>query len=745
MTRIIFILVAVLSAAAQAPRFDAWRIIGPGGGGAMFHPTISPHDSKVVLVSCDMTGAYISLDGGNSWRMFNLGGGVDFFTFDPLDTKTIYAGRSGALFRTTDLARSWNRIFPDTTNPGVLKDDHAEEVVDRQMRALEVDPADSKILYATIIENRAAALYMSSDWGKTWKKDAELPGGGRRLYVDAKSPKADRTIYVVGSNAIAFREKGRWTTGTNPEGGGPVRSFSGAFPPSGGRLVLYATGQTGLHTSTDGGLKWKPIGMISGLFGWGTMEWPKPDVYTVAVAPNRPDVAYVSYTNFRYSLRRKGQQNYLGVARTTDGGRNWTFVWDEPRDGAPNIKDPWITARFGYRWGGQPQSLVVAPGDPNIVFGTDDGRTMRTVNGGETWEGVYSRAVSGRNATTGLDVTTGYGVHFDPFDHQRMFVSYTDIGLFRSEDGGASWISSSKGAPNSWVNTTYWMEFDPTVKDRVWAVMSGTHDLPRPKMWRKNSPANFRGGVVYSEDGGRNWTTHLSNLPSMAATHLLLDPKSPPATRVLYVAGMGTGVFKSQDGGKTWVKKNEGIEVPQPLAWRLVRDGEGTLYLIVARKSEDGSFGNASDGALFRSTDGAEHWEPVPLPTGLNGPVGLAIDPKNPRRLYLAAWGRKGPPGQADLQGGIFLSTDRGGTWRNVLSKDQHIYDVTIDPRDSKILYACGFESSAWRSADQGQTWKRIPGYDFKWGHRVIPDPDHAGKIYITTFGGGVWYGAGVF
>jgi photosystem II stability/assembly factor-like uncharacterized protein len=123
----------------------------------------------------------------------------------------------------------------------------------------------------------------------------------------------------------------------------------------------------------------------------------------------------------------------------------------------------------------------------------------------------------------------------------------------------------------------------------------------------------------------------------------------------------------------------------------------------------------------------------------LNGPNGLAIDPRDPSRLYLAAWGREA--GKEARDGGIFLSTDSGQTWRSVLSKDQHIYDVTIDPRDPKLLYAGGFESSAWRSTDRGETWRRIAGYDFKWGHRVIPDPDDAKKIYVTTFGGSVWHG----
>jgi hypothetical protein len=72
-----------------------FKIIGPGGGGAMFHPTVSPHDPNTVLVSCDMTGSYITHDGGKSWRMFNLRGVVQFFVFDPLNRKVIYAGSNG--------------------------------------------------------------------------------------------------------------------------------------------------------------------------------------------------------------------------------------------------------------------------------------------------------------------------------------------------------------------------------------------------------------------------------------------------------------------------------------------------------------------------------------------------------------------------------------------------------------------------------------------------------------------------
>lgn len=728
---------------AVAPRFDAWKVLGPGGGGAQFIPTISRHDPRTVLVGCDMTGSYISHNAGESWRMFNLRGRARFFVFDPTDPKTIYAATSG-LWRSTDSGKTWSLVFPSPASvTGVrMVGDHAGERIltgdgeSQIVTALAVDPANSEVLYAAMTEDREPALHTSTDWGKTWRKVAELPGHGRKIFVDPRSAEANRTVYVVGTNSVAVREDGKWRRGEAPEGVASFKDVCAGFPRDGRKLVLYAVGltqenrQAGLYVSRDGGTTWVRANIAP--------DFPEalaPRLEAVACSDRDPAVAYVSYGNLRIAAER-----YFGVAKTVDTGQTWRLVWKESRTSARNVNDVWISRRFGPGWGSNPLALGVAPGDPNICYGTDYGRTMRTTDGGETWHGVYSRETAGSGfTTTGLDVTTCYGVHFDPFDSKRILISYTDIGLFRSEDGGTSWVSSTMGVPRPWVNTTYWVEFDPRVKGRMWGVMSGVHDLPRPKMWRHRSTATYNGGVCISEDGGKNWRVASETLPPTAATHILLDPASAADARVLYVAGFGRGVFKSTDGGTTWTLKNNGIEGTGPMAWRLARDRNSALYLVVARRTEDGSYGNRGDGAVYRSADGAEHWEKLPLPEGLNGPNGIAIDPEDSNRLYLAAW-RRANPGP-DGQGGVFLSTDRGKSWRRMLSRDQHVYDVTIDPRDPKILYACGFESSAWRSTDRGETWKRIQGFNFKWGHRVIPDPQNPKMIYITTFGGSVWYG----
>ncbi len=58
---------------------NAWGTVGYGGGGAMFYPEVSPFDPDYAFVSCDMTGSYVTYNGGESWKMFNLHSPVDFY------------------------------------------------------------------------------------------------------------------------------------------------------------------------------------------------------------------------------------------------------------------------------------------------------------------------------------------------------------------------------------------------------------------------------------------------------------------------------------------------------------------------------------------------------------------------------------------------------------------------------------------------------------------------------------------
>ena len=734
----LIVFLAAFSSPASSPKPEAthFRPIGPGGGGALFVPTISPHNPKRVVVACDMTGSYITNDAGESWRMFNLQGRVKFFAFDPKAPDTIYAESVG-LWRSVDGGLTWSLVYPDpgkVSGMEYVSDDSAVVFAGLEkpgvFTALAIDPNDSKILYAASQQGDSHSLRWSKDWGKTWQTLGTLPGAALRVAVDGDSPAANRTVYVLGVTFVSIYATNQWRQRNLPQGVEAFSAFSVAFAPH-SVVVIYAASKSALFVSSDGASTWKKLELP----GSGAT------VRTVAASASNPNIAYVSYKNLQEGLLTKTTS--LGVARTSDQGVTWDLVWKESSQPAANIHEAWMSPYFGPGNPENPIDMAVSESDPNLVYSTDFGRILRTADGGKNWQALYStKREDGTFASRGLETTTNYGIHSDPLDPKRMLISYTDIGPFRSENGGESWLPTNNGIPQKWKNTAYWMVFDPDVRGRVWAAMSGQHDLPEPKTWRKKSPDVFEGGICTSEDSGKTWRVSSTGMPSTAPTHILLDPKSPPDARVLYVAAFGRGVYKSTDGGKSWNLKNGGIPGKEPFAYRMTLDSVGSLYLVVARRSTDGSIGNDEDGALYRSIDGAEHWTRISLPAGANGPRGLAVDPKNQQRLYLAAWGRNLP--HHSEGGGVFISDNAGKSWRSAWDQrinDQHIYDVTLDPKRPDIVYAAGYESSVWRSADRGKGWKRVPGFNFKWANRVIPDPQHDDMIYITTFGGGVWYG----
>jgi photosystem II stability/assembly factor-like uncharacterized protein len=759
---------ALLQAApADNTRLDGWRIIGPGGGGATMLPTISPHDPRVVLVACDMTGAYITEDGGESWRMINLGTGVSSFAFDPVDGNVIYAGTAG-LWRSADRGRTWRMVFPDPARGtrALFVGDHADYVL-RSDDPLYAAAGERMAIQGIAIapdgvvtiamsgggvfrgSQKPGALLQSADKGEHWRKLRDLPPGRVLALAVAKR---DDLLVVLETRVLrhlAGAAPDTWIEHDGPPGS-PLHDASVALTKTNGRTqaTIYGLNARGLFISRDDGATWLPV--ASGLdvtitnagAGADAGSGEPPKFRAITVSPSEPDIAYVGLEGLQ--LGAGPDHRFNGIAKTTDGGRTWHIIHRESNRPSPQMTGSWVDERATVAgpdvWFDAPYDIAVSPTQPDIVFVTDLFRTYRTLDGGAHFAQVHSRPAGPHQwATRGLDVTTAYGVHVDPFDPRRVFISYTDIGLFRSEDGGASWMISSEGIPQRWRNTVYWMVFDPTERGLAYAALSGTHDLPRPKMWRTNDPSNYRGGVGISRDAGRSWMP-ATGLPVGAVTHLLLDPRSPVGSRTLYATMFGHGVYKTTDGGTTWTLMNNGLP-DHPFAWRLTQTpGGGRLYLVIARRSENGRIGDAGDGAVYASDDAAEHWTRITLPNGTNGPNAITIDAKDERRLYLSAWGVTHPDG--DTGGGIFLSTDAGQTWRPILdtAQAQHIYDVTEDLRTG-TLYACGFDQAAWRSDDRGEHWHRLRGYDFKWGHRVIPDPASPDRVYITTFGGSVWHG----
>ena len=746
------LLLGALAVRAQSPEAKGWRVIGPGGGGTTIGPIISPYDSRLVVEFSDMTAGYVTRDNGQRWRMFNLRGHTDAFCFDPSDPKVIYAG-TVALWRSGDWGRTWKMMFPNPARDTVEHQigDHSDYSLTTSdpaypggnITAIAISPGSAakngrgsaEHLYLSFEQRgQPTVIATSADGGITWRRLATLPE-----HVLLLTKKGSAKGSGQDSGLIAVSGSSAWRIG--PDGGvkelGSVAtSFRAASAArSGDSVWIYATGQDGkVYISEDSGQHFRAV--------TPDFQQSAGKFEAIASSDRHPEVAYAGFRGLQIG---EGKENlFNGIARTTDGGQSWKIVFKESNQPAANLSATWVEQRATQDgisiWFDSPYSLGVAPTNPDVAYATDLFRTYRTLDGGVSWQEMNSRQLSdGSWVSRGLDMTTNYGVQFDPFDSRHIYMDNTDMGLFQSTNGGQSWRSTSEGVPEEWRNTTYWLAFDPAQRGLIWGAFSGTHDLPHPKMWRSQSPRSFTGGVAVSTDGGNHWQPSSVGIPSDSITHILLDPSSPAGSRTLYACAFGRGVYKSTDNGDTWTQKNNGIAGDEPFAWRMTLSQDGTLYLVVARRSEKHDYSPSLAGALYRSTDKAEHWERVDIPPGVTGPLALEIDPRDAQRLYLAAWGQEGDI--ADRNGGVYASEDGGSTWKHIFTVMQHVYDVTIDAHHPDTLYITGFDAAAYRSFDRGAHWSRIKGYDFKQGSRIILDPNDPTQIYINTFGGGVWHG----
>jgi len=769
-----------------ADQVPNWKVLGPGGGGATFFPTFHPTDPSRVAIRCDMTGIYLSSNGGESWAMHNLTSTASAFAFEPDSKDVVYVGTAG-LFRTEDFGQSWERLFPTASesNTHTYFGDHAGLQFDLapdsvypspsgQVTAILLHPDDPSILYVGIGGREGSTLCVSEDRGATWRRTAELDSGISGIFAAPTKPDAiyavtNSTVYELSiDGAITHRR-------LLPDDVNPATRAAGGWDDDTNALRIYA-----ISGVEDGARERPGRGYVSDDAG---ETWRRFDDRLIAEASIPPDDVAQSFACISTSSRDsrtayavcdrfldtngKGEAGtWYGILKTSDGGRSWSWIFKEGGgtggynvlDGivADNVDDGWSTEAFGGAYL-RVIDVGVSPSHPDTAIFTDWYRAMKTTDGGGRWTPLYSRKrPDSSHESTGLDVTTAYGVHFDPFDANHYAVSYTDIGYWHTFDNGVSWERSVNGIPNRWINTCYWVQFDPDVKDKLWSVWGSYHDLPKLKMtripgWKERSV----GGVAVSLDGGRTWEATSDGIPPNAPTTcLLLDPSTSAGGRTLYAAVYGKGVYKSTDDGKSWVLKNKGITQDGPNVWELTFGADGTLYLIVAfNVVHDGGPGDQKlvDGMLYQSNDGAETWEPVALPKSVRFPNSLTPDPQNTNKLYLACWATVGiqefrgkvseGKDTEESDGGLLLSEDGGKTWRQVFDPETYVYGAAVDPRKPGRIYLVTFHHTAHFSDDDGATWHTMKGYDFHWGHRPVLDPRDPEKVYITTFGGSFWHG----
>lgn len=708
------VMAGLLATAAfgQDKRFES---MGIGGGGGMFSPIGSPHDPKLVFVSCDMGGFYVSEDGGKSWWMtdaYQMGGSTTCRpAFHPTDPNVVYMPYGRGQFRmSADRGKHWTMLCAD----GGWSQSRAN--------AINLDRSGNGDV---ILVSTGVGLFRSGDGGKTFAKVAD--GNFIWAHFDQTTPRNARHViagaadgvYVSMDNGVTWAKKGAGLPET-------LSGFCAGSDAATGKVRCYAAAPKAAYVSDDAGLTFRKVA-----------DPPAEGDYRFAcMAETQPDIAYVTAT--------RG----WGIYRTEDGGATWKPVCQFLGDNR-NVTYGWLATEYGPGWGGSPGGFGVNPAHPEYAMFTNAGELFMTDNSGGRWTQAMSRHVDAgepkrgdRWTGIGLEVTTVWRYYFDPFDTNRTYICYTDIGFTRSTDRGKTWIWSGTGSP--WANTYYNLVFDPAHKGTLYASASRQHDVPG---WTNVAGPTRPGGVVMSTDFGENWRPIADGLPqgNIPCTCVALDTDSDPDNRTLYAAMYGDGVYKSINGGKSWVKKSKGLGRPGNMAVYVVRIGpDKALYCLITALRRERIFD--VPGGLWKSTDGGENWTELTKDLDIWYPAEFAVHPKDPNKIWVTACDVPQKNG-----GGVFVTTDGGKTWKQQLGNRDfdkkicdfvHVFAVDFHPTNPDIMYLSVWTHGLFRSEDGGKTWKRIEGIPCQAGtNRVTLDPEDLDTMYVTTFGKGVWRG----
>ncbi|NER14366.1 glycosyl hydrolase [Leptobacterium flavescens] len=228
------------------------------------------------------------------------------------------------------------------------------------------------------------------------------------------------------------------------------------------------------------------------------------------------------------------------------------------------------------------------------------------------------------------------------------------------------------------------------------------------------------GGVWKTVNSGTTWTPIFDSQKVYSIGSVTIDPNN---YNTIWVGtgenvggrhiGFGDGVYRSDDGGKTW--KNMGLKRSEHISKIIVHPENSDIIWVAAQGP---LWNKGGDRGLYKSEDGGKTWKKTLGDDEWVGVTDILIDPRNPDRLYAATWQRHrtvaaymgGGPGS-----GIHRSDDGGNSWEklsNGLPKSQMgKIGLAISPQKPDIVYAAieldRRTGGVYRSADGGTTWEK--------------------------------------
>lgn len=704
---------------------------------------------------------------------------------------------------------------------------------------VEIHPTSPALVYAST----RGGIYRSVDGASTWQRIENGFGAGSRedvkLTIDRDAPSQ---LWAVNFGGRLFRSSDggdNWTP-TGWTSTTPVRAIADV-PGVSGQLYLIENNGS-LRRSTDNGTTFAPLGL--------TLPLQPIAELRLFTQPGRPlelvvGVSYVTGTG--------GPDTRVALHRSVDGGASFTPLLTLPAEASMFAVDfsrgpgtrlyatangqLWRSNDDGLNWTMTGLSAQRVRAHPSVADTVWLGQSLQ--DGSSNLRRSTDGGVSAVDVAAGLSPNPGYGstaavseivLHPQYPTVPRLFVASVDGGLFVSDNDGVSFSAAQQGLASINVRALAVLPnpaFAGTSNRRIYAGYGDAFNAALPLHWSINSGATWTGrsvglrglqvrsiaidpttvgnsagalastviyaggrsaqpfalrnaGLYKSSDGGNSWVSIEAGLPTSGTPaaaflgtvrQITLDPRScasPPLSgpctsgplQTLYATSSGFStsvvgvdgvrrqqlshrVVKSTNAGGLWANAETGLPLQYgpvqgtaPNEFQNLRSSAVPVPLVLNPQNPQvgylGTFLSTSDdisltpptlaSGVFKTVDGGATWSHASagLPTypGSSATafdvLALAIHPTNPDILWATAVNLR--DGANPRQGFVYKSTNGGVSWSNSstgLSTDVDIRALVVDAGNPNVLYAAGAGTlsnpgSVFKSEDGGASWRSL-------------------------------------
>ncbi|MEM6718162.1 MAG: glycosyl hydrolase [Bacteroidota bacterium] len=344
-------------------------------------------------------------------------------------------------------------------------------------------------------------------------------------------------------------------------------------------------------------------------------------------------------------------------------------------------------------------------------------------------ESISISGLSWRNVGPALTSGRISDFAFNPNNPFEYYVATSSGGVWKTVNSGVTYkpIFDAQGSYSIGCIT-----MDPNNSNVIW-VGTGENNNQRS--------VAYGDGLYKSEDGGKSWK-HVGLKNSEHIGKIIVHPDN---SNVVYVAAIGPlwskggdrGLYKTEDGGKTWkailtVDEHTGVNdiVMDP------RDPNVLYASTLQRRRHVYTYvGGGPGSGMHKSTDGGATWTKINkgLPNEELGRIGLAISPANPEIIYAIVEA-------ANRKGGFYASTNRGASWEKRsghVTSGNYYQEIIADPVDENTVYSM----DTWMSVthDGGKSFQLV-GEDTKHvdNHAMWINP-HNNKHWVVGCDGGIY------